>query len=63
MDRTFDLILTFGAVVIGILLLTGNGGIFMKGGKFSSTKSKVRPEKDGEVLGNRTDSGRTCNRN
>ena len=31
MDRTFDLILTFGAVLIGILLLTGNGGFFMKG--------------------------------
>lgn len=32
MDRSLDFIFTFAAIVIGIMLLTGNGGIFMKGG-------------------------------
>lgn len=45
MDRTFDLILTFGAVVIGILLLTGNGGIFMKGGNSAVRKVKYDQKK------------------
>ncbi|MDO4305585.1 MAG: DUF3784 domain-containing protein [Eubacteriales bacterium] len=31
-NRTFDFILAIGSVVIGILLLTGNGGMFMGGG-------------------------------
>lgn len=39
MGRTLDFILAFGALVIGIMFLTGNGGIFMKGGN-----DKVRKE-------------------
>lgn len=45
MDRTFDLILTFGAVVIGILLLTGNGGVFMKGGNSAVRKAQYDQKK------------------
>ena len=45
MDRTFDLILTFGAVLIGILLLTGNGGFFMKGGNSAVRKVKYDQKK------------------
>lgn len=32
MDRTLDYFLAAAALFIGIMLLTGNGGIFMKGG-------------------------------
>lgn len=32
MDKTFDYILAFGAMIIGILILTGNGEMFLKGG-------------------------------
>lgn len=45
MNRTFDLILTFGAVLIGILLLTGNGGIFMKGGNAAARKAQYDQKK------------------
>ncbi|MDO4276404.1 MAG: DUF3784 domain-containing protein [Eubacteriales bacterium] len=44
MGRTLDFILTFGAVVVGIMLLTGNGGIFMKGGN-ADLRKKLYDEK------------------
>ena len=33
MDRSFDFILAGIALIVGIMLLTGHGDIFMKGGK------------------------------
>ncbi len=32
MDRSLDYFLAIAALIIGVMLLTGNGGIFMKGG-------------------------------
>ena len=32
MDTTLDIILTAGALIIGFMILTGHGSIFMKGG-------------------------------
>lgn len=45
MDKTLDFILTFGSIVIGILLLTGNGGIFMKGGNSAVRKARYDEKK------------------
>lgn len=44
MGRTLDFILTFAAVVVGIMLVTGNGGIFMKGGN-TELRKKLYDEK------------------
>lgn len=44
MGRTLDFILTFAAIVVGIMLLTGNGGIFMKGGN-TELRKKLYDEK------------------
>lgn len=39
MDRTLDFILTVGSLIVGIMLLTGHGDIFMKGGNDAARKS------------------------
>ncbi len=44
MNSTFDFILTVGSIVIGILLLTGHGSIFMGGGN-SKKRSSMYDEK------------------
>lgn len=44
MGRTLDFILTFAAIVVGIMLVTGNGGIFMKGGN-TELRKKLYDEK------------------
>lgn len=41
---TFDLILTAAALIIGVMLLTGHGSIFMKGGNVEIRK-KLYDEK------------------
>ena len=38
MGKTFDYILTFGAIIVGILMLTGNGSIFLGGGDTQGRK-------------------------
>lgn len=43
-SRTFDFVLAFGSIIIGILLLTGNGGFFMGGGN-TQKRSKQYDEK------------------
>ena len=41
---TFDLILTAAALIIGVMLLTGHGSIFMKGGN-AEIRKKLYDEK------------------
>ena len=40
-----DLILTAAALIIGVMLLTGHGGIFMKGGNAEARKKLYDEEK------------------
>lgn len=47
--QTLDIILTIGALVVGIMLLTGNGAVFMKGGN-DAARSKVYDEKKMEKV-------------
>ena len=45
MDRSFDFILAGAALIVGIMLLTGHGDIFLKGGN-----AKLRKEKYDEKI-------------
>lgn len=45
MGRTFDFILAGLALVVGILLLTGHGDFFLKGGNTQLRKAKYDEEK------------------
>lgn len=46
MGRTFDFILAGAAIIVGIMLLTGHGDIFMKGGNTQLRKAKYDEKKD-----------------
>ena len=48
MDSSLGFILTGGALVIGVLILTGNGGFFLKGGKEEQRK-KVYDQRRFEI--------------
>lgn len=50
MDRTLDIILTVGALIVGIMMLTGHGEIFMKGGN-DDLRKKIYDEKKMEKSG------------
>ena len=39
MDETFSYILAIAALVIGVMLLTGHGGVFMKGGNTQARRA------------------------
>ena len=45
MGRTFDFILAGAAIIVGIMLLTGHGDIFMKGGNTQLRKAKYDEKK------------------
>lgn len=45
MDRSFDFILAGAAVIVGIMLLTGHGDIFLKGGNTKLRKEKYDEKK------------------
>lgn len=45
MGRTFDFILAGAAIIVGIMLLTGYGDIFMKGGNTQLRKAKYDEKK------------------
>ena len=45
MGRTFDFILAGDAIIVGIILLTGHGDIFMKGGNTQLRKAKYDEKK------------------
>ena len=45
MDETFSYILAIAAAVIGIMLLTGHGAMFMKGGNTQARARKYDEKK------------------
>ena len=45
MDRSFDIILAGAALIVGIMLLTGHGDIFLKGGNVKLRKEKYDEKK------------------
>ena len=45
MGQSFDLILTVGAIIIGILLLTGNGSFLLKGGMADNSRKQYDQKK------------------
>ena len=52
MDRSFDFILAGIALIVGIMLLTGHGDIFLKGGNTKLRKEKYDEKKMEKVLSN-----------
>ncbi len=63
MDETFSYILAIAAAVIGIMLLTGHGAMFMKGGNTQARARKYDEKKMEKVSGNLYASYWNCNRN
>lgn len=51
MDTTIDYLLAIGALVIGIMILTGNGAIFMKGGDSKSRQKEYDVKKMEKATG------------
>ena len=51
MDQTFSYILTIAAIVIGVMLLTGHGAVFMKGGNTQARAKKYDEKKMEKVSG------------
>lgn len=45
MSRSFDFILAGASLIVGIMLLTGNGAFFMKGGNAQLRKKKYDEKK------------------
>lgn len=45
MGRSFDFLLAGAALIVGILLLTGHGEIFLKGGNTQLRKAKYDEDK------------------
>ena len=45
MSREFDFLLAGAALIVGIMMLTGHGDIFMKGGNTQLRKQKYDEEK------------------
>ena len=50
MSRSFDFILAGASLIVGILLLTGHGDFFMKGGNAQLRKAKYDETKIGKGL-------------
>lgn len=51
MDTTIDYLLAIGAIIIGIMILTGNGAIFMKGGDSKSRQKEYDEKKMEKATG------------
>jgi putative Mn2+ efflux pump MntP len=51
MSNTFDIFLTIVSLFVGIMLLTGNGGIFMKGGNDQARKARYDEKKMEKACG------------
>lgn len=45
MSRSFDFILAGASLIVGIMLLTGNGAFFMKGGNAQLRKKNMMRKK------------------
>lgn len=50
-DQTFSYILAIAALVIGVMLLTGHGSVFMKGGNTQARAQKYDEKKMEKVSG------------
>ena len=50
MDETFSYILAIAALVIGVMLLTGHGAVFMKGGNTQARSRKYDEKKMEKVF-------------
>lgn len=44
-DQTFSYVLAIAALVIGVMLLTGHGSVFMKGGNTQARAQKYDEKK------------------
>ena len=62
-DQSFSYILAIAALVIGIMILTGHGSVFMKGGNTQARAQKYDEKKNGKSFRNRSDSDWNRNRN
>ena len=51
MGRTFDFILAGAALIVGIMLLTGHGDIFLKGGNTQLRQAKYDEKKNVKRFG------------
>ncbi|MDO5135446.1 MAG: DUF3784 domain-containing protein [Eubacteriales bacterium] len=51
MGRTVDLFLTAAAIIMGIMLMTGHGDIFMKGGNAAARKKTYDENKMARASG------------
>ncbi len=60
MDRSLDYFLAIAALIIGVMLLTGNGGIFMKGGNEQLHRQLYDEKKAGKGLRFCNDRCRHC---
>lgn len=57
-DQSFSFILTIAALVVGFMLFTGHGSIFMKGGNTQARNQKY-DEKNGKGFRNLSDTYRS----
>ena len=62
MGRTFDFILAGAALIVGIMLLTGHGDIFLKGGNTQLRQAKYDEKKNVKRFGRSVDPYRDRNR-
>lgn len=63
MGQSFDILLTAAALIVGILLLTGHGDFFLKGGNAELRKAKYDEEKMAKGSGVALDPDRYPHRN
>lgn len=61
-DQTFSYVLAIAALVIGVMLLTGHGSVFMKGGNTQARAQKYDEKKMEKFSGNLPDSYWNCHR-
>lgn len=45
MGQSLDIVLTVGAIIIGLMLITGNGGMFLRGGNEQLRRERYDEEK------------------
>ena len=63
MSRSFDFILAGASLIVGILLLTGHGDFFMKGGNAQLRKAKYDETKMAKGLRRGFNPDRNCHLN
>jgi hypothetical protein len=58
-DQSFSFILTIAALVVGVMLFTGHGSFFMKGGNTQARAQKYDEKKMEKVSRNLSDTYRS----